>query len=160
MLNEQQKQKFELTRQMAKEELEQLDREISLELAKVKDKLLELQQARSREAINTPWRMRANGSQISAGNDRFEFYRSCETALNALPVPNISQAFFDRRSSVKRRQFPDLRHRTCREGVRREKNNILLNLPTPNSPADADKTGPPLALKQYCTSPPTKPGPT
>ena len=46
MLTEQQKHKFEVTRQMAKEELEQLDREISAELAKVKDKLLELQQAK------------------------------------------------------------------------------------------------------------------
>jgi hypothetical protein len=46
MLTEQQKHKFEVTRQMAKEELEQLDKEISTELAKVKDKLLELQQAK------------------------------------------------------------------------------------------------------------------
>ena len=46
MLTEQQKHKFEMTRQMAKEELEQLDKEISNELAKVKDKLLELQQAK------------------------------------------------------------------------------------------------------------------
>jgi ribosomal protein L11 len=46
MLTEQQKQKFEMTRQMAKEELDQLDKEISSELAKVKDKLLELQQAK------------------------------------------------------------------------------------------------------------------
>jgi len=46
MLNEQQKQRYESTRQMAKEELDQLDREISAELAKVKDKLLELQQAK------------------------------------------------------------------------------------------------------------------
>ena len=46
MLTEAQKQKFEQTRQMAKEELEALDREISAELAKVKDKLLELQQAK------------------------------------------------------------------------------------------------------------------
>ncbi|MBN1566502.1 MAG: hypothetical protein JXA73_01545 [Acidobacteria bacterium] len=46
MLTEQQKQKYEVTRQMAKEELEALDREISTELAKVKDKLLELQQAK------------------------------------------------------------------------------------------------------------------
>jgi ribosomal protein L11 len=46
MLNEQQRQKYESTRQMAKEELDQLDREISAELAKVKDKLLELQQAK------------------------------------------------------------------------------------------------------------------
>jgi signal-transduction protein with cAMP-binding, CBS, and nucleotidyltransferase domain len=46
MLTEQQKQKFEMTRQMAKEELEQLDKEISVELTKVKDKLLELQQAK------------------------------------------------------------------------------------------------------------------
>jgi ribosomal protein L11 len=46
MLTEQQKHKFEMTRQMAKEELEQLDKEISAELAKVKDKLLELQQAK------------------------------------------------------------------------------------------------------------------
>jgi hypothetical protein len=46
MLTEQQKHKFEVTRQMAKEELEALDKEISVELAKVKDKLLELQQAK------------------------------------------------------------------------------------------------------------------
>jgi hypothetical protein len=46
MLTEQQKHKFEVTRQMAKEELEDLDKEISAELAKVKDKLLELQQAK------------------------------------------------------------------------------------------------------------------
>ena len=46
MLTEQQKHKFEVTRQMAKEELEALDKEISAELAKVKDKLLELQQAK------------------------------------------------------------------------------------------------------------------
>jgi len=46
MLTEQQKHKFEMTRQMAKEELDQLDKEISAELAKVKDKLLELQQAK------------------------------------------------------------------------------------------------------------------
>ena len=50
MLTEQQKHKFEVTRQMAKEEMEALDKEISPELAKVKDKLLELQQAKeSRE---------------------------------------------------------------------------------------------------------------
>jgi hypothetical protein len=46
MLTDQQKHKYELTRQMAKEELEQLDKEISAELAKVKDRLLELQQAK------------------------------------------------------------------------------------------------------------------
>jgi len=46
MLTEQQRQKYEMTRQMAKEELEALDREISNELAKVKDRLLELQQAK------------------------------------------------------------------------------------------------------------------
>jgi hypothetical protein len=46
MLTEQQKQKYEMTRQMAKEELEQLDKEISAELVKVKDRLLELQQAK------------------------------------------------------------------------------------------------------------------
>jgi hypothetical protein len=46
MLSEQQKQKYELTRQMAKEELEQLDKEIAAELAKVKERLLELQQAK------------------------------------------------------------------------------------------------------------------
>ena len=46
MLTEQQKHKYEVTRQMAKEELEALDKEISAELAKVKDKLLELQQAK------------------------------------------------------------------------------------------------------------------
>jgi ribosomal protein L11 len=46
MLTDQQRQKFELTRQMAKEELESLDKEISAELARVKDKLLEFQQAK------------------------------------------------------------------------------------------------------------------
>ncbi|MDM7995091.1 MAG: hypothetical protein QUT30_05320 [Acidobacteriota bacterium] len=46
MLTEQQRQKYEVTRQMAKEELEELDREISAELARVKDRLLELQQAK------------------------------------------------------------------------------------------------------------------
>jgi hypothetical protein len=46
MLTDQQKHKFEMTRQMAKEELEQLDKEISVELAKVKERLLELQQAK------------------------------------------------------------------------------------------------------------------
>lgn len=46
MLTEQQKQKFESMRQMAKEELDELDKEISAELAKVKDRLLELQQAK------------------------------------------------------------------------------------------------------------------
>ncbi|MBN1570475.1 MAG: hypothetical protein JXA73_21710 [Acidobacteria bacterium] len=46
MLTDQQKQKFELTRQMAKEELESLDKEISVELARVKDKLLEFQKAK------------------------------------------------------------------------------------------------------------------
>jgi ribosomal protein L11 len=46
MLTEQQKHKYEVTRQMAKDELEQLDKEISVELAKVKDRLLELQQAK------------------------------------------------------------------------------------------------------------------
>jgi hypothetical protein len=46
MLTEQQKQKYENARQMAKEELEQLDREINAELARVKERLLELQQAK------------------------------------------------------------------------------------------------------------------
>lgn len=46
MLTEQQKQKYELTRQMAKEELEQLDRDINAELARAKERLLELQQAK------------------------------------------------------------------------------------------------------------------
>jgi len=46
MLTAEQRKKYEQTRQMAKEELEALDREISEELAKVKDRLLELQQAK------------------------------------------------------------------------------------------------------------------
>ncbi len=46
MLTEQQKQKFEVTRQMAKEELDLLDKEINAELARVKDRLIELQQAK------------------------------------------------------------------------------------------------------------------
>ncbi|HYK91038.1 MAG TPA: hypothetical protein VE398_19860 [Acidobacteriota bacterium] len=46
MLTDQQKQKYEVTRQMAKEELEQLDRDITAELARAKERLLELQQAK------------------------------------------------------------------------------------------------------------------
>jgi ribosomal protein L11 len=46
MLTEQQKQKFEMARQMAKDELEQIDKEINTELARVKERLLELQQAK------------------------------------------------------------------------------------------------------------------
>jgi hypothetical protein len=46
MLTDQQRQKFELTRQMAKEEMEELDKEINVELSKVKEKLQELQQAK------------------------------------------------------------------------------------------------------------------
>jgi hypothetical protein len=46
MLTDQQKQKFEIAKQMAREELEQLDREINAELVRVKEKLLELQQAK------------------------------------------------------------------------------------------------------------------
>jgi hypothetical protein len=46
MLTDQQKQKFEIARQMAREELEQLDRDINAELVRVKEKLLELQQAK------------------------------------------------------------------------------------------------------------------
>ena len=46
MLTEQQKQKFEMARQLAKEELEQLDKEINAELSRVKERLLELQQAK------------------------------------------------------------------------------------------------------------------
>ena len=46
MLTEQQKQKYEMARQMAKDELDQLDREINAELARAKERLLELQQAK------------------------------------------------------------------------------------------------------------------
>jgi len=46
MRTEEQKKKYELTRQMAKAELETLDKAISAELAKVKDRILELQQAK------------------------------------------------------------------------------------------------------------------
>jgi hypothetical protein len=46
MLTEIQKQKFDTARQMAKEELDQLDREINTELGRVKERLLELQQAK------------------------------------------------------------------------------------------------------------------
>lgn len=46
MLTEIQRQKFDTARQMAKEELDQLDREINTELARVKERLLELQQAK------------------------------------------------------------------------------------------------------------------
>jgi signal-transduction protein with cAMP-binding, CBS, and nucleotidyltransferase domain len=46
MLTEQQKQKYETARQMAKEELEQLDKEMGVELARAKERLLELQQAK------------------------------------------------------------------------------------------------------------------
>ena len=46
MMTDQQRQKFEMTRQMAKEELDSLDREIASELARAKERLLELQQAK------------------------------------------------------------------------------------------------------------------
>jgi hypothetical protein len=46
MLSEQQKQKYEIARQMAKEELELLDKEMNAELARAKERLLELQQAK------------------------------------------------------------------------------------------------------------------
>ncbi|MBZ5495541.1 MAG: hypothetical protein LAP85_04000 [Acidobacteriia bacterium] len=46
MLTDQQKQKYDMARQMAKDELDQLDREINAELARVKERLLELQQAK------------------------------------------------------------------------------------------------------------------
>ena len=46
MLNGSQKQKLEATREMAKEELSQIDKEIASELSKVKERLIELQQAK------------------------------------------------------------------------------------------------------------------
>ncbi|MDR1729000.1 MAG: hypothetical protein LBT74_13940 [Acidobacteriota bacterium] len=46
MLTEQQRQKYEITRQMAKEELDSIDREIGEELARAKDRILELQHAK------------------------------------------------------------------------------------------------------------------
>jgi hypothetical protein len=46
VLTEEQKIRYEQTRQMAKSELDQIDREIEGELSKVKEKLLELQQAK------------------------------------------------------------------------------------------------------------------
>ena len=46
MLTEDQKLNYENTRQMAKSELEQIERDIENELARVKEKLLELQQAK------------------------------------------------------------------------------------------------------------------
>ncbi len=46
MLTEDQKLNYENTRQMAKSELDQIERDIENELARVKEKLLELQQAK------------------------------------------------------------------------------------------------------------------
>lgn len=46
MLTENQKEKLDATRKMAKEELDQIDDEIASELSKVKEKLIELQQAK------------------------------------------------------------------------------------------------------------------
>jgi hypothetical protein len=46
VLSEEQKIRYEQTRQMAKSELDQIDKEIETELTKVKEKLLELQQAK------------------------------------------------------------------------------------------------------------------
>jgi len=46
MLNESQKQKLDETRKMAQEELAQIDKEIASELSRVKEKLIELQQAK------------------------------------------------------------------------------------------------------------------
>ncbi len=46
MITEQQKHRYDMMRQVAKEELEQLDRDIAAELVRAKEKLLELQQAK------------------------------------------------------------------------------------------------------------------
>ena len=46
MLTDNQKEKLDATRKMAKEELDQIDQEIASELSKVKEKLIELQQAK------------------------------------------------------------------------------------------------------------------
>jgi len=46
MLTDQQKHKYDMMRQVAKEELDQLDRDIAAELARAKERLLELQQAK------------------------------------------------------------------------------------------------------------------
>ncbi len=46
MLSDEQKARYEETLQMAKEEMDQIDREIEAELAKVKERLLELQKAK------------------------------------------------------------------------------------------------------------------
>ncbi|MEW5976615.1 MAG: hypothetical protein AB1898_12505 [Acidobacteriota bacterium] len=46
MLSEEQRQKYEETRAMAKAELDQIEREIEAELARVKERLLQLQQAK------------------------------------------------------------------------------------------------------------------
>ena len=45
-MTEEQKFKYEQTRQMAKSELDLIDKEIEAELAKAKERLLELQQAK------------------------------------------------------------------------------------------------------------------
>lgn len=46
MLTDEQKARYEQTRQMAKSELDQIDKEIETELTRVKERLLELQQAK------------------------------------------------------------------------------------------------------------------
>jgi hypothetical protein len=46
VLTDEQKTRYEQTRQMAKSELDQIDKEIETELTRVKERLLELQQAK------------------------------------------------------------------------------------------------------------------
>jgi hypothetical protein len=46
VLTDEQKARYEQTRQMAKAELDQIDKEIESELTRVKERLLELQQAK------------------------------------------------------------------------------------------------------------------
>jgi hypothetical protein len=46
VLSDEQKARYEETRQMAKEEMDEIDQEIEAELAKVKERLLELQKAK------------------------------------------------------------------------------------------------------------------
>lgn len=46
MLTDEQRHRYEETRRMAKEEMEQIDKEIEVELSRVKERLLELQTAK------------------------------------------------------------------------------------------------------------------
>ena len=83
MLTEDQKLKYENTRQMAKSELDQIERDIEGELARVKEKLLELQQAK--KAVKQIYDGCCIASRASqhAGDERNQFLGNWQSQLTS-----------------------------------------------------------------------------